>query len=554
MLLIARRVLIALALLFAVHVVRFYGSTIFDFIHADLVVTALLGAKCAAAKLPVVGDWYYVNGDAWFLAPHLIGALVVSIFGTSTIAVVVTNAIGFGLELAVLAWALYQISSSSKVAKVAAWLGAIVTLFPWSFIHLLFVWIELSYGWLVSFYVLFFALTSRLIEKADELRRPRRLAIAVGAFCFALVLQNPTRGLVFTILPLVVAIALQRKNVPVRRRLFVLGVVFAGWLCAFLVYRVVFLRVLTFSPHGGSNFALQRDFSGVLTNVRRIGSGIIALTQPRNDLSSGALSSALAILGLLVLIGAIAFTCVTAVSSSGNGGNARLRFTAITSLAQLGTVGLLLLFGNLVGDDKSIRYLLPGVLGSCAVGTVAAIETLQEKSGRRLLRGLAQAWLILLPFVGLVAISRRFGGPREVFSEGDPKQLEVVANELARRNLTHGFATPWNANTLTVLSSGRTRTCGVTFAGENGIVPQKWLVGVDCFDRTKLPPTIYFVAHSKKGEVDNLRKATAASLSPLNNRETPLEEEDRFTVADELEVVTFKTSKVSLEWLARPEK
>src|SRR4051812_33627142 len=61
-------VLLATALVFLGVVVYLYGFRFSAWIDSDAAVSAVLAAKGLHAKLPVVGDWYYVNGDVWVLA------------------------------------------------------------------------------------------------------------------------------------------------------------------------------------------------------------------------------------------------------------------------------------------------------------------------------------------------------------------------------------------------------------------------------------------------------------------------------------------------------
>lgn len=527
---IGRKIVFALGVLFIVHALRFYASTIFDFIHSDLAVTTLLGAKCASAKLPVVADWYYANGDVWVLGPQLWAALVIPVFGTSKATVLIANSLGFAVQIALVVWALGKITST----RMASWLGALALLFPWSFMHLLFVWVELSYGWIVSFNIPLFVLIALVFREREPRSPSRRIVLVAGGLASLLVLQNPVRGLVFTILPLTLACLWPYRDIKIRRRLAVSSIAIVGWLIAFVLYRLVLVRAVSLSPHGNVTFLLQQSLHGIVANVKLLAGGVLIIARPRADLPIATL------LGLPLLMGAFAFAAHRAFASRELDG---LRFVTIAFFAQFAVVLGVLVAGNLVTDEKSIRYLLPGVLGIFAMGSIAAFERfMAETDAKKKL--LPLTWLALLPLVGAIAISARFIGPREVFSEADPKKLELVGVELARRNLTHGFATYWNANSMTVLTAGRVKTCAVLLAGDYGLVPWKWVVGTECFSSERLPEIIYFVAH---GDVEkaSLRRATAASLGLPE----PL---DRFDVDGDFEVLTYRTSAATLDWMRGP--
>ena len=60
-------VVLATALVFLGVAVYLYAFRFADWIESDASVPAILAAKVLRAKLPVVGDWYYANGDVWVL-------------------------------------------------------------------------------------------------------------------------------------------------------------------------------------------------------------------------------------------------------------------------------------------------------------------------------------------------------------------------------------------------------------------------------------------------------------------------------------------------------
>ena len=74
-------VLLASALVFLGVAVYLYGVRFTDWIESDASVTAILAAKTLQAKLPIVGDWYYANGDVWVLSPRLLAIVPVAVLG-----------------------------------------------------------------------------------------------------------------------------------------------------------------------------------------------------------------------------------------------------------------------------------------------------------------------------------------------------------------------------------------------------------------------------------------------------------------------------------------
>src|SRR5689334_14473910 len=74
-------VLLATALVFLGVAIYLYGFWFTAWIDSDASVSAVLAAKVLHAKLPVISNWYYVNGDIWVLAPHLFALLPVAVLG-----------------------------------------------------------------------------------------------------------------------------------------------------------------------------------------------------------------------------------------------------------------------------------------------------------------------------------------------------------------------------------------------------------------------------------------------------------------------------------------
>src|SRR4051794_3432058 len=89
----------ATALVFVGVAVYVYALRFSAWIDSDAAVPVLLADKVLHARAPVVGDWYYANGDVWALGPQLLAALPVAILGLGPASLLATLVVGFVLEI-----------------------------------------------------------------------------------------------------------------------------------------------------------------------------------------------------------------------------------------------------------------------------------------------------------------------------------------------------------------------------------------------------------------------------------------------------------------------
>ncbi len=510
-----------LAVAFAINAYYVYAVRFAHFIHADAAVTALLGAKVVHSGSPVVRDWYYANGDVWVFAPHIFAVPTVALFGLCPQSLLAAVVLGLGLELAALVWAYRRLAQGGWVA----WFAAIATLAAWSRAHVLFVYVELAYGFVSTMYILLFALFAPLLAE-----KPRRWA---GAFAIALMfvisLQNPMRAFIFVAAPLMGCCLWPWNGFPWKARVRFSLHAIGGWALALFVYRMVFTRLLSFSPQAGHVEFVIKDAAGIWENVKMLGQGLVAITGGPDEYGLSMVP------GLVLLAGAIAFVLAFAFRSRQL---TPMRFFTIVVLAQGALVIAPMLLGNLMLNPLSARYLLPAFLPIFGIATICAKDTL---SSARWPRFLALGWLALMPAVATLVFFRTFGASLERNGQWANREAHVdVANALVAHDLKHGFATYWNANLLTLLSSGKTKTCGVSFGGA-GLMPRKWVTDTECYDASTLPPRFYVL--SAPEEREQARRSMTASLH---------EPTERFLVGDGFEVSVFETKDVRMDWLLLP--
>lgn len=513
-------VFLATALVFAGVAVYLYAFRFFDWLESDAAVTALLAARALEAKTPIVADWYYANGDIWGLAPHLLAILPVALLGPGPASLLAAVVLGFVLELAAFVKLYLRLCGELWLAVLAA----MATLMAWSNAHAAYAYIQLAYGWLTCLYMLAFTAFATVAEAA-ALRR-RRLA-AAGVLVALIALQNPTRALVYVVAPLAAGCLWPWRGVARRRRIEIAAAAAAGWVLAYAAYTWLLAPAVALSvPRGHLEFAIG-GIARIRANVAMLGRGLAVLC------SDGVELTARAAAGLLLLAGALVLVCREVFASRAL---TALRFVGVVVLAQLGAVLVPLLVGTLLYDPESIRYLMPSLLAVLGLAAVIAVRTLRE-AARGWARRLAIGWLVALPLAALAAIPNvRPPAPR-TYLWPDAAELSAVADELVRRELSHGFALHLVANLLTLDTDGRARTCPVSF--RNLVMPRRWLADTACFAAGALPERFFVVAD----QTDEVRQAIRATLPP---------ELERFSVGDTYEVYVFRTAASPLDWLELP--
>lgn len=507
-------VVLATALVFTGVAVYLYGFRFFAWIESDAAVTAVLGAKALHAKLPIVATWYYANGDVWLAAPHLLAILPVAILGLGPASLLVSVLIGFALEIYVLVRCYLRLGGERWVAGFAT----MVTLMAWSTSHVAYGYIQLSYAFLTMLCILSFTAFGVLVEGAAR----RWQWIAAGFLVTFVSLQNPTRTLAFIFAPVIAGCCWPWHGFPLRRRMLVASTAVIGFGLAFVLYAKVLVPNVAFSsPRGHLDFALV-GVAGIKTNLARFAEGL--------SIMCGG-GGARALPGLAVIVGALVLVTREVLSSRAL---TALRFVCLLVLGQLGIVLVPLVFGNLLVDIASTRYVLPSLL---EVFGLAAILAVREIASASWVRKLAVGWLVAVPIAAIVAIPGARPPSPERYVWPDAPELEKLADELVQRGLGHGYANVLSANLLILDTRGRSMTCPIYF--RDIIIPQRWLADTSCFTATALPEKFFIIAD----QTDHDRKAILATLPP------PLE---KFSVGPTYEVYVYPTAGTPMAWLELP--
>jgi hypothetical protein len=349
--------------------------------------------------------------------------------------------------------------------------------------------------------------------------------LAIGAIPAVLAVQNPTRGLVFVVAPLLAACAWPWRGLARRRRVAIGAAVIAGWAVASCVYALVFTRVVQFSvPRGHIDFAVA-NLAGIGENLARLARGVLLLCAGGTALG--------AVPGLIVLAGAVVLVVADALASRAL---TPLRFICVVASVQLALVCVPLVTGNLLVSPDSVRYAMPSLLTMFGLAAILAVRTISTVHVGWL-RWLATGWLAAVPVAALTAMpgARPPAPVRYVWP--NLTELGRIADELVHRKLTHGFANVLGANVLNLESRGATLACPVYF--RELVMPQRWLADTACYTAAAIPEQFYVVID--QGEHDEA--ALRATLpSPV----------DRFRVGAAYEVAVFRTAGTAMQWLELP--
>ncbi len=510
-----------------VDAVYLYGVKFRHVIHSDAAATVLMASRALHAHAPVFGDWYYGNGEVWFFAPHIAALVPVALLGVSPLALQVASILGFTAEIAAVTWAYRRAGGD----RLTALFGASLMLMAWSRLHVLFVYVELSYGFASSIYAVIYTLPGALLLWPDSGKpRARARLAALGFFLiFAVSIQSPARGLVFTASPIVLGCLWPWRGVSLRARGQVAGGALAAYGLAVLGYELVIRRVVTFSIPSGHNAFHLKDLAGIKENVETLGRGIAFLAGEQGQVNLLVVPPILFMLGAIALVVRHVFASRELTVK---------RFACVAVLAQLSAAVLPLVVGNLVVNPWSVRYLMPSLLVCFGLAAIIAVEALSES---RAWRRIALAWLVLAPLTAVFSLLRIVGSYSLQNDSGQWANRgahQELANELRARGLTHGFSTYWNANLVTLLSNGETLDCSVYF--DSDLRPYKWNTRTTCFDRPALP-TRFYVA-SAPDEAEARTRATAKLPPPI----------ERFNAGNYFDVAVYETARAPLDWLDVP--
>lgn len=513
-------VFLTTAAVFVGVLVYLYGFTFSAWVESDASVAVLLADKALDAKFPVVASWYYANGDVWVLAPHLFAIVPVAVLGVGPPSLLLSLVFGFVVEVVLYARFYARLCGESWVGVFAA----MVTMMAWSHGHVAFVYMQLAYGFGTLLYVITFSSYATLAG-GESVKRWRW--VAAGAFVALIVIQNPTRSLVFVLVPLLAGCLWPWKGLARRSRLAIAISAIGGWTAGFVFYRAVLEHVVAWSvPRGHTDFVIK-NVDGILANLKMLGKGLLLLCGGGESFGGRVIPGVLVMAGALAWVGRELFTSRALTS---------MRFVCVVVVVQLGALLLPLLIGNLLIAPTSVRYAMPSLLAIFGLGAMLAVRTFAETTARWVRAG-AIAWLVLVPVAAVLAVPDTHAPQPAAYVWPDAEELEAVGDALAKRGLTHGYASMLNANILNLESRGRSKTCSVYFS--HVLIPQRWVVDTQCYTASALPEKFYVVADHHERDDSALRATLPAPI-------------EKFSVGDTYVISVYRKADVPLSWLELP--
>ena len=126
-----------------------------------------------------------------------------------------------------------------------------------------------------------------------------------------------------------------------------------------------------------------------------------------------------------------------------------------------------ILFGYICGGLSAANWRLTPMMATGILAALGCFRCWAEQMERPRVPYLLAASLVMLSLVNFYAIITM---PPDY---GRDNKLHVLSQELEKQDLTYGYATFWNSQSITVLSDSRVRARGVT-VDNNGVSPYRY--------------------------------------------------------------------------------
>jgi hypothetical protein len=501
-------------------------------------VTLLLARHVLETGTPMPADWYYGNGDFWILGPQLFSLPFVAAWG------VVPRALAFGnaLGLAFLFASVVALGRAAGARWASALIAASLAGALYSHFQREFVVVQLSYGLIAA--KLMFALAAAIAWlRAPPRDRRARVVLAGYALLLGIwVAENPVRPVVYLVLPLLVVLVPRAKAQD--RSAMILGAataiaIGAGWLGRqWLLNRLEMvpgLDAFHLTPPG----EWLRHARWLAAGTRHLYGGD-ALGDPvfsSIDSLLAALRAATLPAIALIVTGPLVSRWMTGGVSVQRTSDARIADATGIPFA-VGAFGFLLVaailvFGNLMVDPVSDRYLMPPWLLAVS-GAVFAVRPLAARRWIALLLVIA---FVLGGWLNAVGIARA-GSAMDAAGLPRPPPLDGVVAALRDTGLVRGFASHRSAGVVTVRSGGALDLCELRFRAQP--VPARWQTAETCFDPARYASGFFVLLAPDERDAARVRALAATIGTPDGIRE-----------AGGYAIWLYPGASGKLDWLAR---
>lgn len=533
--------LLALRVICAVFGIVFFAGLWLFFRHgfgpalnSDAAVTALLAAETWSKASLLPSGWYYGNDDIWIFTPQVFALPFVAWLGASSTALMLGNLFGLACVVGSLALLAHRLTGRWTIACVLA-LGVCAMFSP---LQRDAVYVQLAYGWITAKLALLAFLSLRMVvREADEARRgggARWEVFAYIVLLFLLTGESPPRAIAYWCLPVVVLCFLHDGDILPRKaaiRLFALtvGATFAGALLhSFLRKHLIVL--------GGMNDFIMKPMGAWGSNLEMIWKGLPFLTGYEPSGVAGSITPDVG-LGLLRLVffAASVAAMIMAWRPSPEQNPAQVLFLRYAAGVVAVSFGLFVI-GNLAVGPGSIRYLMPGAL----LSLIAFMAILLNRLRADPLRGLIYLIAFGAAFCGGGALAAyRYSVIAPTDCMGPAHVCRLLAT-LRQQQLSHGFATYWNANVTTLAAGSTVTVCGASW--QPLLSPHRWLVSKDCFDPAHYQGRYFYALTKAEAQTLNQAAFESEAGSPIEVLKT-----------GEYDIWVYQSGigNSKLEWLAR---
>ena len=465
---------LALILLFIVFTYKWY-------FHSDAATKMLLASEMIKNGTIIPPDWYYVNGDIWIFFIHLPLVILERIFGYGWASYVSNSIIFVSIYLAAFIYFIKQF----KVEFLSKILLFVMAFSAYSTVNATMVFGELT-G--ISEPIFIFTLLGIFLslEKSHD----KKYYWLMGILIFVYTVAGPSRSLINNAAPALLVTFLLYIDTRSKKYLLLLGTVLLSFSIASAVYYLLLMpNVLMEFSRNNLSFA---SYNEVFMNIDIFTKGLFSyfsLEGPRS-LKVESFNGGLYFINFLFLIFAI-----TAIVKMTKLQTKEINLVTIVSFLFLYyfiTIGYLYIFTNpLAKDSTTFRY-FRSLFYLAMIFMVLYIDKFNKP-----FKNILIVFLLLYLTTINYKVYTSNASPRDIWHA--KSQSQYIADYLVDHNLTHGYASYWNAGVTMTMTENKTVVAPIHL---HNFTPRRWLSSESWFHNTQAKKTFLLLT---KGEYKNVK-------------------------------------------------